>query len=49
MLGQGKPEIDVTLLDRISRHTGQCLVATACRCHGVISGGFVKQKSDPIR
>jgi hypothetical protein len=29
------------LADRISRHTGQCLVATACRCHGVISGGFV--------
>ncbi|MGM0393703.1 MAG: NAD-binding protein [Thermodesulfobacteriota bacterium] len=31
------------LADRISRHTGPCLVATACRCHGVISGGFVKQ------
>lgn len=30
------------LADRISRHTGQCLVATACRCHGVISGGYVK-------
>jgi hypothetical protein len=30
------------LADRISRHTGQCLAATACRCHGVISGGFVK-------
>lgn len=30
------------LADRISGHTGQCLVATACRCHGVISGGFVK-------
>ncbi|MFN2436139.1 MAG: NAD-binding protein [Desulfotignum sp.] len=30
------------LADRISRHTGRCLVATACRCHGVISGGFVK-------
>jgi hypothetical protein len=30
------------LADRISRHRGRCLVATACRCHGVISGGFVK-------
>jgi hypothetical protein len=30
------------LADRIGRHQGTCLVATACRCHGVISGGFVK-------
>ncbi len=30
------------LADRISRHFGQCLVATACRCHGVISSGVVK-------
>lgn len=30
------------LVDTIARHQGKCLVATACRCHGVISGGFVK-------
>jgi hypothetical protein len=30
-----------TLADRISIHSGRCLVATACRCHGVISGGLV--------
>ncbi len=30
------------LADRIGMHHGTCLVATACRCHGVISGGFVK-------
>jgi hypothetical protein len=28
------------LAARISRQHGRCLVATACRCHGVISGGF---------
>jgi hypothetical protein len=30
------------LAGRIGRHHGRCIVATACRCHGVISGGFVK-------
>lgn len=31
------------LANRIGRHQGKCLVATACRCHGVISGGLVKK------
>jgi len=31
------------LADRIARHHGRCLVATACRCHGVISGGYMKK------
>jgi hypothetical protein len=26
------------LLDRLSLHKGPCFVATACRCHGVMSG-----------
>jgi hypothetical protein len=39
----GYPPADLyALADRISRHRGVCLVATACRCHGVISGGLVK-------
>ncbi|MEX1314029.1 MAG: NAD-binding protein [Desulfotignum sp.] len=39
----GYPPADLcALADRISRHRGRCLVATACRCHGVISGGLVK-------
>ncbi len=29
------------LADRISSHNGRCLVATACRCHGVITSGLV--------
>ena len=41
-VGGYSPSDLYALADRISSHTGRCLVATACRCHGVISGGFVK-------
>jgi len=30
------------LAEGIARHHGKWLVATACRCHGVVAGGFVK-------
>jgi len=32
------------LAGQIGRHYGRCLVATACRCHGVISGGFIQKQ-----
>ena len=33
------PEALFDLLERIEAYRGLCFVATACRCHGVVSGG----------
>jgi hypothetical protein len=37
-VGGYRPTILFDLLDRLSLHKGPCFVATACRCHGVMSG-----------
>ena len=37
-VGGYKPDALFDLLDRIASHRGPCFVATACRCHGVVSG-----------
>ncbi len=38
-VGGYRPEALFDLLERIESHRGPCFVATACRCHGVVSGG----------
>ncbi len=38
-VGGYRPQILFDLLERIEAHRGSCFVATACRCHGVVSGG----------
>jgi len=38
-VGGYRPAALFDLLDRIKAHQGTCFVATACRCHGVVSGG----------
>jgi len=38
-VGGYRPKVLFDLLDRIEAHRGPCFVATACRCHGVVSGG----------
>lgn len=41
-VGGYRPAALYELLDRISRHRGTFFAATACRCHGVISGGWIQ-------
>lgn len=38
-LGGYRPRALFDLLARLDRHKGPCFVATACRCHGVVTGG----------
>jgi hypothetical protein len=38
-VGGYRPKTLFDLLERIEVHRGPCFVATACRCHGVVSGG----------
>ncbi|HCY84601.1 MAG TPA: potassium transporter [Desulfobacteraceae bacterium] len=40
-VGGYTPAAMFDLLDRLKNHRGRCLVATACRCHGVLSGAVV--------
>ncbi len=40
-VGGYRPDILFDLANRISRHRGDFFAATACRCHGVISGGWI--------
>ncbi|MDD9305064.1 MAG: potassium transporter [Desulfobacter sp.] len=40
-VGGYRPNVLFDLLDRLCDHQGPCFVATACRCHGVVSGGQV--------
>ncbi len=37
-VGGYRPIILYELLDKLFHHHGSCFIATACRCHGVISG-----------
>lgn len=39
--GGYSPEALFDLVDRLAQHKGDCFAATACRCHGVVSGGRV--------
>lgn len=38
-LGGYQPAVLFDLADRLEQHRGPCFVATACRCHGVVTGG----------
>lgn len=40
-VGGYRPAALFDLLDRLERHRGRCFVATACRCHGVVSGAVI--------
>ncbi len=40
-VGGYRPEALFNLLEKIEVHRGDCFVATACRCHGVVSGGHL--------
>jgi len=41
-VGGYRPAVLFDLADRISRHQGVFFTATACRCHGVVSGGQIR-------
>ena len=38
-LGGYQPGVLFDLLETLKRHRGPCAVTTACRCHGVVTGG----------
>lgn len=38
-LGGVTPQVLFDLLERLRHHQGPCFLATACRCHGVVTGG----------
>ena len=40
-VGGYAPAAMFDLLTRLEHHRGRCFVATACRCHGVVSGAVV--------
>lgn len=46
-VGGYRPAVLYDLLDRLRLHRGRCCIATACRCHGVISGGRVLSEGVP--
>ena len=41
-VGGYRPRTLMDVRDRISRHRGDFFLATACRCHGVLSGGCIR-------
>jgi len=48
-VGGYRPEELLDLLARLTAHTGPALVATACRCHGVITGVLRTDGSTGLR
>lgn len=45
-VGGYRPSSLVDLKERIEGHRGVFYLATACRCHGVVSGGIFKGDKD---
>ncbi|MCG8687615.1 MAG: NAD-binding protein [Desulfobacterales bacterium] len=46
-VGGYRPNVLFDLVDGLACHQGPCFVATACRCHGVVTAGRIVFKNTP--